>query len=652
MANFQATKQQTLSLLKSAIDFAKAKGCKDAVKRLNEISQHLLEGKLLVVVAGEFKQGKSSLINAFLREPGLFPVDVDIATNLVSTITYGDSEKVTVVLGEPGKEKRKEISRADIPDYVTEQGNQKNNKQARMLVVESPNPQLKEGLILVDTPGVGGSNVRHTDVTYAYIPNADAILFVSDVHAPLSTKELNFIQRISKHCQIFIFVVTKTDAVSDYQAIIDSNREKLIEILPNTGEKLPIIPVSSSLNLNYLGTKDPDDLEDSNFAALEQELWLLLGQQRGKILILRALTEFGRAVADLKSPLQAEWEACQNLNQEEKVKLESNLRDLSERLKQLQLDSAAWQHQLNDGIQDIQTGLFREFSREIEQIKRRSQEYIEDSRFLDNPPQIAALLEVDFDSMMSTLSEQISQQAGTLHVEIVNSTCLDMNPLAVDSLDWKKPGEGSAQIQNLGGLSQVEAPETNWWTKAVDVATRGRFKAVSGATVGSLLGGALGGIAGFVFGGLGAVPGAQLGVTLGALFGGVKGLSDGAKDALSQIKERNQILAKREISKIINPYIVDNKSMCEAALKDMITKLSRTMRNDLLQQIKKEKEICDRSLGSFQKTLKLSQEQMTRKIAELKDPLQQLTDFQKAAEQLAIQTLEGSESDTVSPLTA
>ncbi len=649
MANFQATKQETLSLLKSAINFAKASSHKNAVKRLNDSHQHLLEGKLFVVVAGEFKQGKSSLINAFLREPGLFPVDVDIATNLVSTITYGDAEKVTVVLGEPGKEKRKEIRRSDIPDYVTEQGNQRNSKQARMLVMESPNAQLKEGLILVDTPGVGGLNVQHTDITYAYIPNADSILFVSDAHAPLSTEELNFIKRISQHCQNFIFVVTKIDAVSNYKSIIDSNREKLAQVLPETGDKFPIIPVSSSASLAYLDTQDPEDLEDSNLSSLEQELWQLLSQQRGKILLLRALTELGRVVADIRTPLQAEWEACQQHDREDQTKLESKLQDTSERLKQLQGNSSAWQYQLNEGIQDTQKELFRELSREIEQIKRRSQDYMEDSRFLEDPPQIARLLETDFDSMMSTLSEKLSQKAGNLHVEIVNSTGLNMNPLAIDSLDWRNLGEDSSEVRELEGLSQVKAPQADWWTKAVDMVYKGGFKATAGTTVGTLLGGTLGGIAGLLFGGAGAVPGAQIGMALGSVLGGVKGFSDGAKDALSQIQERNQILAKREISKIINPYIIDNQLLCKAALEDMVTKLSRTMRNDLQQQIKRERELCDRSLRSFQKTLKLSQEQMIRKMAELKGPLQQLTDFQKAAEKLAMQALEEAESDTISP---
>ncbi|NER05229.1 MAG: hypothetical protein F6K17_22860 [Okeania sp. SIO3C4] len=56
-----------------------------------------------IVICGEYKQGKSSLTNALLNEPELFPVDVDVTTSLVSTITYGEREKIMVVLGKPGE---------------------------------------------------------------------------------------------------------------------------------------------------------------------------------------------------------------------------------------------------------------------------------------------------------------------------------------------------------------------------------------------------------------------------------------------------------------------------------------------------------------------------------------------------------------------
>ncbi|MBV8711980.1 MAG: dynamin family protein, partial [Solirubrobacterales bacterium] len=61
----------------------------------------LLEGDLLVVVCGEFKRGKSTMINALLDEPELLPSDVDITTSVVSTVGWGPTEEITVLLSQP-----------------------------------------------------------------------------------------------------------------------------------------------------------------------------------------------------------------------------------------------------------------------------------------------------------------------------------------------------------------------------------------------------------------------------------------------------------------------------------------------------------------------------------------------------------------------
>ena len=279
MTTYQQQKQKLLQLFQQTQAIAKQYKYPEIEQNLKESAQHLAEGKLIVVVCGEFKQGKSSLINALINETNLFPVDVDITTNLVSTITYGKQEKITVVIGEPGKGQPKEIARDKIPDYVTEQHNANNAKKTQMLIIESPNPQLKEGLVLVDTPGVGGLNTDHTAVAYAFIPNADVILFVSDAQKPLTEKELEFVEMIAGHCQNFIFVVTKKD-IGNYQEIIESNREKLNQTLNTPGEEITIIPVSSKIKLNYLKSQDQEDLEDSNFTTLENRLWQILNQKR------------------------------------------------------------------------------------------------------------------------------------------------------------------------------------------------------------------------------------------------------------------------------------------------------------------------------------------------------------------------------------
>src|SRR5947209_19833021 len=102
MATYEEKKQRALQLFSSAISFAQQSKQKEYIKPLQDAAQRLDDGQFMVVVCGEFRRGKSSLLNALLHEvQDLFPVDVAITTNLVTMVSYGASEKITAVVGPP-----------------------------------------------------------------------------------------------------------------------------------------------------------------------------------------------------------------------------------------------------------------------------------------------------------------------------------------------------------------------------------------------------------------------------------------------------------------------------------------------------------------------------------------------------------------------
>ncbi|NJO64870.1 MAG: hypothetical protein HC836_44135 [Richelia sp. RM2_1_2] len=527
MTTYQQQKQKLLQLFQQTQAIAKQYKYPEIEQNLKESAQHLAEGKLIVVVCGEFKQGKSSLINALINETNLFPVDVDITTNLVSSITYGEQEKITVVIGEPGKGQTKEIKRDEIPDYVTEQHNANNAKKAQMLIIQSPNPQLKEGLVLVDTPGVGGLNTDHTAVAYAFIPNADVILFVSDAQKPLTEKELEFVEMIARHCQNLIFVVTKKD-IGNYQEIIESNREKLNQTLNTPGEEITIIPVSSKIKLNYLKSQDQEDLEDSNFTELENQVWQILNQKGGYILVMRAVRDLGQAIAQIKTPLQKEWEAYQK-TPDEVLEMERQFEQIKQRLQNLQNNKAAWQTQLNDGLQDIKIKILDQQCEDgFAAIRNQTQKYLDNPSLLEEPQQIISLLEVDIDSLMSNLGQELSNLAATLYSQIESSTELDINLLDVDSLTENKVSVPTENIQ-----FKTEPV----FKKVLQVTRNASFSGSAAGTIGGLIGGTIG----TFFGGIGSVPGYYVGAAIGLGFAGIAGLVTGGMEALSQQKERNRM---------------------------------------------------------------------------------------------------------------
>ncbi len=631
-ARYQEQKQETLNLLRSAISFAKTHKYKDIEQRLGEAQKRLVEGKLLVVVCGEFKEGKSSLINALLNEANddLFPVDADIATGIVSTIAYGEREQITVILGEPGKEKQQKIQRREIGNYANEKFNKGNKRQARMLVIESPNQKLKDGLVLVDTPGVGGLNTQHTGITYSFIPEADAILFVSDVKNPLSEDELKFLKFIADRCPNVIpnviFVVTKIDSKPDYQTIVANNREKLAQVLQRPGNEIPIIPVSSHNYLGYLKDKDEEDLEDSNFRTLEEELGKLLTQEKGYILLMRALGELGPALSDLKMPIQAELSACQQQSKEENDKLESQFQSEKQRFEALQNDNANWQKQLSRGIEDISMELFDRLRSGFTKVQGWANDYIKDPRLLETPAEIAKLVERDIDTLMSDIGRQVSSKAASLHYQIEASSGLELSISNLDSLDWEKTELSTESVQ---------IKKSGWWEKTLNVTRSGMFNATAGSAITGLLGGIVGGGIGLLFGGVGAGPGAAIGSQIGAAIGGLAGLTSGVGQGLSQVKERDTIAAQREINPRIHQFIKESQDLCQQSLNKTVTQLRRAMTDELSEKIGQLKQTCDRTLRSIQETRKLTEGQKQEKLRQLAIPLQQLNQLYNSVENLA-----------------
>ena len=158
--------------------------------RLRDASEALSTGRLPIIVCGEFKRGKSSLINALLDVHELCPVDVAIATNVVSVITYGPALRISISLAqddEPGTSTSTVvIDPSELRNYVTEQGNPDNAKRVQLVTIELPHEKLRTGWVFIDTPGVGGINADHAAATYAFLPNAAGALFVADVVEPLA----------------------------------------------------------------------------------------------------------------------------------------------------------------------------------------------------------------------------------------------------------------------------------------------------------------------------------------------------------------------------------------------------------------------------------------------------------------------------------
>ena len=166
MKSFFELKHQAGKLLKQWGELAQKLGYETSAQTLGEIYQEFEKKELMVVAAGEARRGKSTLLNALLGETQpLFPVDVNVCTNVVTVVRYGKEENIEAWVEDGSGVKKESVSRSDIENYVSEKGNPNNYKNVKLLNISIPNELLKEGVVFVDTPGVGSLHISHREAT-------------------------------------------------------------------------------------------------------------------------------------------------------------------------------------------------------------------------------------------------------------------------------------------------------------------------------------------------------------------------------------------------------------------------------------------------------------------------------------------------------
>jgi predicted GTPase len=133
-----------------------------------------------VVVVGEFNRGKSTLVNAFLGE-AILPCDVVPTTANIHKIRYSDNPKLKVY-GRNGRVEEEAMTARQLRAFAA--GNDLNADDVEFLELGLPLPQL-EGLCIVDTPGVNDLNAHRCEVTYSFVPRADAVVFLLDARSPV-----------------------------------------------------------------------------------------------------------------------------------------------------------------------------------------------------------------------------------------------------------------------------------------------------------------------------------------------------------------------------------------------------------------------------------------------------------------------------------
>jgi len=203
----------TTGKLACLAEFAREFRSEHVAEEATTLAQRLTEGRFYVACIGQFKRGKSTLLNALVGGTVL-PTGTIPVTAVPTVLRYGDS---------PGARVRfrggnwMDVPPRELKQYVAEEYNPENSKGVAGVEVFLPSQLLANGMCLVDTPGLGSIFSGNTAATHGFVPHIDAAVIVVGADPPIAGEELTLVETVGKQVEHLVVLLNKADRTSDVE---------------------------------------------------------------------------------------------------------------------------------------------------------------------------------------------------------------------------------------------------------------------------------------------------------------------------------------------------------------------------------------------------------------------------------------------------
>jgi hypothetical protein len=281
-------------------------------------------------------------------------------TSIITVLKYGEQESVQVIFD---KGSPKVIPRDELTSYVTERGNPANEKGVRSVEISFPSEYLKDGVSIIDTPGVGSTFENNTEMTYSYLPNVDAALFLLAVDPPISQAEIAFLKDVRQYVEKIFFLQNKIDYLDteEREESMAFSKEAIEKALGLGG--IHIFPLSARLALQAKQTGDDALLRKSGLPLFMDALGDFLLKAKGKTLLRNALNSARRLLADEEMAVELELRAIATPLD----KLEEKIKVFQQKMQAVQQDREDTRYYFDGEI----NRLIDLLDRDLERLKER-----------------------------------------------------------------------------------------------------------------------------------------------------------------------------------------------------------------------------------------------------------------------------------------
>ena len=320
ITNYKKTITELTQDLAKLEVYAKNLEMENSQVTLHELNERIKNDRFNLAVLGEFRRGKSTLINALLRTPVL-PSDIVPTTASVNRITYDPQPRAKVEYFDGST---LDILIDDLADYATQDGEKSDN--VREVTVWYPTVYCSNNVDIYDTPGLNDSP-EMTKATMDVISRMDIAIFTLAANVNFSMSECEFIgeKLLTSNVGRVIFVITRMGEYTPEQQtrIISSIRKRIEEMVLNKASDvlsdnpeeleafkrklgdIQIFGVDSVMALKARKDYDATLLEKSGFTAFERAIDDLLTRERGRVMLEKQTGAIMKAASDIFNVIQA-----------------------------------------------------------------------------------------------------------------------------------------------------------------------------------------------------------------------------------------------------------------------------------------------------------------------------------------------------------
>lgn len=569
----------------------------DLEERLRGARERVSRTEIVICVAGEFKQGKSSLINALIGEV-VSPVDDDLATSSLLSLRHGAPARVTVRRKGEGGVITEEIERAQLREYASERGNPDNERQVELVEVTLPNAFLERGIVLVDTPGAGSLSGGYANATLAFLPMADGLIFVTDASAELSAPEIEYLLQARERCPSVIVAVTKTDIYPEWRRLITLDQDHLAR----AGIDAQVLPVSSLLRSIALERKDRAMNQESGMPALLKVLKTEILERAEDNAQRDGLRVVAAAAAQLRAGFQAEYDLL-HAGADTSQALAS-LEQARERLNHLRSHGSRWSTVLNDGFAVLTSDVDYQFRSKMRTLLRDLEDELEKIDPATHWEELVVRLQTAVTRATDEAFQRIDDGVLRLRDEIallLEDELTELNRRTLPDLTL-----------DVSRLWPDRKPKT---TSAAGTVFKG-LSAMRGSYMGLLMAGMLGSLLGI------AVIGPVL-IGAGLLFGGRQFIEERRRDVQRRRQQSRQF---------IRQFIDDVQFEIGTKIRDTTRDLQRELRDFFSERVTELSQTYGVTIQNVQQSLQQDQGTRTAHGAELQARIDKLSELLRRVE--------------------